>query len=182
MPNGNPVCLLALEEKPNSFLPIDLNAIGFEISSKKLTMSDIDNLSMKYDEILIREKIRKANVVPAYAMAAKLVLLYEEEGQKRKAPFISKVMFDENNINELMIENIDDKNFVNQLIIKIRNLKVPEYLELTLIDCLKHSSATYFMQAFISLSYILQRKLYLYMITIAKRDINSTRVREKEGE
>ena len=178
---GNPASLLALEEKPNSFVPIDLKSIGLDFPCENLTLRDIDSLNITYSVAEIKEAIKIANVVPTEALNGNLVILYEENGQRRKAPIISKETFNEYNILGMLNDNILDKSFVNQLITKIESLKIPDEIKFSLEEGLRQGLPHLVMRAFNLMGYVDQRRLYLYMIKVIQRGYNKAkRIREKE--
>lgn len=176
---GNPVCLLALEEKPNSFIPIDLKSLGFTITSGILTLKDIDYLTFTYGVVVIKDAIRKANVVSEESLNGNLVILYEENAQKRKIPIIDKHVFETYDIMNVLFSNIDNKEFVNQIINKIRSLKLSDEICADLIVALKQKNIYAFFEITENLGYLTMRKIYLWMIKWLENRQNVIRIREK---
>ena len=176
---GNPVCLLALEEKPNSFIPIDLQSLGFDITRGILTLKDIDYLSFTYRVEAIKEAIKKSKIVSESSLSGNLVILYEDNKQKRKTTVIDKYLFENYDIMTMLLSNIDDKEFVNQLINKVKNMKILDDIKSKLVMALKRKEVYIFFEMIETLGYITERKLYLYMIKFIEKKQNAIRVREK---
>ena len=176
---GNPACLLVLEEKPNSFIPIDLKKIGFSITTGVLTVRDIDYLTFTYGVKKIKEVIRISNVVSNKALDGNLVILYEENAQKRKIPIIDKHVFETYDIMNVLFSNIDNKEFVNQIINKIRSLKLSDEICADLIVALKQKNIYAFFEITENLGYLTMRKIYLWMIKWLENRQNVIRIREK---
>lgn len=177
--NGNPTALLALEEKPNSFIPIDIHMLGFGFSCAILTLKDIDHFTMSYDENEIKRLIRNVNIVPLEALEGNLVILYEDNENKRKAPLLTKDIINEYGIIEILIRNINNKNFINQIVTKIKAMKLEESFVLNLIANLKNGNVSNFMNLYGMMNYLEQRKLYLYMIKVLKKKTETVLTLEK---
>lgn len=175
---GNPLSLLAIEEKPNSFLPIDINSLGLAFPCKNLTLRDIDYLVVTYGIDGIKEAIKNANIVSDDSLIGNLVILYEDNEQRRKAPLISKQTFESYSLANILTEYITDKDFINQVITKIKSLKIQEELVSSIEEKLKTANVYLALEALNLIGYINSRKLYLQMIKIVERKKNATRVRE----
>lgn len=180
MPNiGNPTALLALEEKPNSFIPIDIHSLGFGFSCAILTLQDVDHFTMNYEENEIKILIKNVNIVPLEALEGNLVILYEDNENKRKAPLLTKDIINEYGIIEILIRNTNNKDFINQIITKIKSMKLDESLALNLIANLKTGNVINFMNSYGMMNYLDKRKLYLYMIKVLKKKQETVLTLEK---
>lgn len=174
----NPLCLLALEERPNSFIPIDIKELGLDVSSVTLTLKEMDYLLEVYPLNYIRERIKHNNVCSPTAFDSPLVIIYEDDkNRKRKLPIISEQLYFEGNIETILTENISDKTFLNKLSDKIRLLGIAEEIKVKLIYFLKNGFVDGFLLIYNKLPYLIQRNMYIYIGNIySKKNI---RTREK---
>jgi len=179
----NPTSLLAIEEKPNSFLPINLEELGFIVSSEILTLKDLDYFVLNVGEENLKDIIKRANVVPEDALNGDLVILYDNNKQKKKLPILKKEYLEKYDLQSIISDYIDNKQFINRVISKIKTLNISEEIKQNIEVALKEGNTNLFLIAYNSLTYLLQRNLYLYMINgIIKMEANAKRVRGKDEE
>lgn len=172
----NPACLLAIEEKPNSFLPFSIQDLGFSYPNSVHTLSEMDLFISIYGEAEIKNILMNANVFPVEALSGDLIILYiDEKNKKRKLPIIPAEYYSNYNLIVLLNENAHDKDFINRIINKINNLKEVDEVRENLKNALSTNDFNLFMQIFGSLSYFLQRNMYLYIVKGLPNELNRTR-------
>jgi len=177
----NPLCLLAIEERPNSFMPIDLKALGIGLPSTSITLRELDHLLFVHTTAFIKELIKVNNVVPGYDLSQPLVILYDDENnRKRKLSLIPEEYYFNGNIREILFDNIDDKKIINQLINKILSLPIEDNIKTNLVSLLKNGFIEEFVIIFNTLPYLIYRNLFLYIGNIINK--KNKLVREKNAE
>lgn len=171
--NDNFSCLLAIEEKHNSYLPINLKDIDINDYPEVLSLAYIDTLTTTYNIEDIKESIKKANVVPTESLDKDLVII--APGIKRKFKIITKDMLENYDFTKIIYQNINNKDFVNRIINKLRNLGLND----DLIYYLKLGEIDKFLTNFNELPYVIQRNLYLYIISSLDKENKNIRIRNR---
>lgn len=177
----NPLCMLAIEERPNSFFPIDIRLLDIGVSSASMTLRDLDHLLFLYPEDFIRQRIKENNIVPESNFEAPFVILYDDDNnKKRKLPIISEESYFHGNLKEQLFGVIENKNIINHLVNKINLLMLDEIQKKELISLLKDGYIEEFFLLCCKLPYGVYRVIFIDVTMIINKQ--NKRVREKLSE
>lgn len=179
---NDPICMLAIEEKPNSFLPINLYELNLGLTSNlPLTLSELDQLIIFYGIKNLLDIINNNNILPIEACSDSLIILYEEKnGVKRKLTVISEEIVENYSFASLVDAISQNKNSINHLVNILNCFKINDFLKNELIFFLKKGLYQDFVSKISELPYFFQRKLFLHMIASINK--SAVRVREKNSE
>ncbi len=124
--------LLILESKPGDFMPIALNTFS-EGKNFDGSIESIDAITSNYTEKELLEEIKKLNIVQFRNLEGKLLI---KGSGKARLEVLFKDTFSEFILNDYIIDNIEDKQFLNKIFNKCKSLidnyskeKVDKYLK-----------------------------------------------------
>jgi len=180
--DGSPICMLAIEEKPNSFIPINISELGIKLRIPNYcSLKQMDNIIFNYGIDYLKETLRVSNITDSDKLDGDFVILLGAIYGKRKLPIITKEIRETYNLGQLIINNINNKEFVNQVINKIKNLKNEDPINCNLNSILKSGNANLFLIYYDTLPYLVQRDIYWLVINvIIKLEEKDVIVRERK--
>lgn len=179
---SDPICLLAIEEKPNSYLPFAINDLGITYPAPVNTLMEMDLFLSIIDQEKIKATLEEVNIFPEEALSGKLVILYiDENGIKRKLPIIPKDYYNNYNLLETLQNNSNDAQFINYILNKINNLQNFEEVRENLKAAIKTSDFELFMSIYSTLPYFVQRGIYLYIIAGLEKSLRPIREKKEVG-
>lgn len=131
--------LLAMKRDNKDYLPIELNLTKFYNGEDINKLSGIDELTSKFDEIDLIEELLSQNIVTLDDKYRSFVIIFSEKGRFRElkeSPCFKSnyYLFDENIITTFILENIDNKSILNNIInLCETKFKAKETLEFSFI-------------------------------------------------
>ena len=113
--------LLAMKRDNKDYLPIELNLTKFYNGEDLNKLSGIDELTSKIEEIDLIEEMLNQNIVTLEDKYRSFVIIFQEKGRFRElkeSPCFknNSYLFDENIIIDFILENIENKSILNNII------------------------------------------------------------------
>lgn len=147
---------LAIENKPNSYFPINLSDLKIASNMTTTKLEELDNFTLRFTKTEIIDAIKTANLLEVDNNMALVIIYYEKNDVRKMNALTKEVSFDMWQYLKDTLENktIQNKihNFLQNKISKetLDNLKeVKDYPELITIIS--------------KLPYEIERKLYFYL-------------------
>lgn len=186
----NLVPYLAFEERPNSYVPIDLSNLEI-FRGKKLdgTIKSLDEFTMKFSEEELIDAIKRSNTVVLDNYDVPLVIVYKNH----PLPLITNQNINALDMADIFHEALENKELANKLKNKIQNIMkkcMLNYISEEGIQKLTKSfqvaintkNYNYLMYIFNNLSYEGQRELAFYFYEMNKEKENNQILQRKYDE
>lgn len=186
----NLVPYLAFEERPNSYIPIDLSNLEI-FRGKKLdgTIKSLDEFTMKFSEEELVDAIKRSNTVVLDNYDVPLVIVYKNH----PLPLITNQNINALDMADIFHEALENKELANKLKNKIQNIMkkcMLNYISEEGIQKLTKSfqvaintkNYNYLMYIFNNLSYEGQRELAFYFYEMNKEKENNQILQRKYDE
>lgn len=178
----NPICLLAIEDRPNSFIPIYITDLGLEeYQTSWVTLKELDEIFIKYEVSFLKEKIKSLNIISEESLKGDFVLLVGNNKNRTKLPTISKELYEKYPLKEYINRNLKNPDFKNHIILKILNLLIIHDTKKQLVLEWKNENVDNFLEYFNQLSYVRKREIYFILIdTFIKFEEKKTLVKGRK--
>ena len=147
---------LAVEVKPKNYFPINLLDLKIANHFTTTNLEELDAFTLKFSKKEIMDSIKEANLLEIND-SMPLVVIYYENKNTRKIDALVK----DNNYDmwSLLKEKYRDKVFVNK-VVNFLNKRIDS----SVLEKIKNSkSENEFLNNIGYLSYLVQRRLYLYL-------------------
>lgn len=183
--NDNPISMLAIEESPNNFFPIDISELDLGTNLLYCSLKELDCIIFSFGLDYIKDQIKKANILSERSLSKQIVIIYNDDGKIEKVPLITSELLNNKGINELIEENVHDKVFLNRIYNRLDSLvksaEISVETKNNMINSLKSGDINIFIAVYDNLPYMIQRKLLVFiarLLSAAKKDDVITRVRK----
>ena len=186
----NLVPYLAFEERPNSYIPIDLSNLEI-FRGKKLdgTIKSLDEFTMKFSEEELVDAIKRSNTVVLDNYDVPLVIVYKNH----PLPLITNQNINALDMADIFHEALENKELANKLKNKIQSIMkkyMSNYISEEGIQILiknfqvaiNNKNYNYLMYIFNNLSYEGQRELAFYFYEMNKEKENNQILQRKYDE
>lgn len=186
----NLVPYLAFEERPNSYIPIDLSNLEI-FRGKKLdgTIKSLDEFTMKFSEEELVDAIKRSNTVVLDNYDVPLVIVYKNHS----LPLITNQNINALDMADIFHEALENKELANKLKNKIQSIMkkyMSNYISEEGIQILiknfqvaiNNKNYNYLMYIFNNLSYEGQRELAFYFYEMNKEKENNQILQRKYDE
>lgn len=186
----NLVPYLAFEERPHSYVPIDLSDLEiFKGCILDGTLKSLDNFTSRFSEEEIRESIKKSNTIMLENYDVPMVIV----SKNHPLPLITNQNVADLDMTNIFNEALDNKDLANKLKNKIQSImrkNMSNYISEEGIQTLFKSfqvaintrNSSYLTYIFNNLSYEGQRELAFYFYDINKEKENNQILQRKNDE
>lgn len=186
----NLVPYLAFEERPNSYIPIDLSNLEI-FRGKRLdgSIKSLDEFTMKFSEEELIDAIKKSNTVVLDNYDVPLVVVYKNH----PLPLITNQNISALNMTDIFNEALENKSLANKLKNKIQSI-IKKYMSNYISEegiqvllknfqiAISTKNYNYLMYIFNNLSYEGQRELAFYFYEMNKEKENNQILQRKYDE
>ena len=159
MEKSNLKYMLALENRPFDYMPIDLSLLDIGSGINYNTFQEIDSLTKAYTKAEILNSIERSNTITDEYINGDLIIIQLEEGKSKyihKHRVITYDFLNNFDIISFIYGNFSNKALMNSIIVKVSNLVEDDLL----ISSIKEAYQSNDMRNFIKFLYILPYDKY----------------------
>lgn len=162
--------LLVLEKRPFDYMPININLLDLIDNSKVYnSIKDIDDFTKQYTKKQIIDSIINANIVTSEYLTGDLLIIEIINNNKKylhKYKALTKDIINDFDLIKFIYTNINNKNILNSISVKLQNLIEKEDEELLILfkDSVNKKNVKDIVKILFFLPYEYQREIDLYLI------------------
>ena len=171
---------LALQYLPGDYCYVEIPKLDIASNYQPTCLAEIDSFTMNFSEEEIFNSIKRANIVGNKYFDGKLVIADNQKHNPLKV--ITKDFYDEFNIEDYILNNMYDKNIMNNLVNKFASIIKDDEISLSFKNAYNNLDVYKMQEILFNQDYLLQRKLIVYLIEkeqIKKKEKYNELVRDK---